>query len=59
MDQVFFVSLGTSVTFFYVLSPVKLKDKILTMLEKLGTIDGNSSKTEEEKARSYYVRSVK
>ena len=59
MDLLIFVTAGTLVTVvYYILSPVKLSDRIVGLLEKLGrTNAGIADKA--RVVRSYYVRNFK
>ncbi|MEW6418764.1 MAG: hypothetical protein AB1480_11700 [Nitrospirota bacterium] len=60
MDQIIFVVLGTVITVsYYILSPVKLSEKILGWLERLGRIDTSGVGGKAQKVRSYYVRKCK
>lgn len=57
MDQLFFVAGGAFVTVIYVLSPVRLAEKVMFLLEKL-TVHRASAREKAER-RGYYVRGVK
>lgn len=59
MDQIIFVTAGSIVTVvYYILSPVKLSERALGLLERFGrTNAGIADKA--QKARSYFVRNFK
>lgn len=60
MDLLIFVSAGTLVTVvYYILSPVKLSDRIVGLLEKLGRTNTASAADKAQKVRSYHVRNLK
>ena len=60
MDLLIFVSAGTLVTVvYYILSPVKLSDRIAGLLEKLGRTNTAGVAAKAQKVRSYYVRNLK
>lgn len=57
MDQLFFVAGGAFVAVIYVLSPVKLAEKAMFLIEKLTS--RRSPAKEKAERRKYYVRGVK
>jgi len=60
MDQIIFVTAGTIVTVvYYILSPVKLSDRLLCILERFGRNKSDGVAGKAEKVRSYYVRNFK
>ena len=60
MDLLIFVTAGTLVTVvYYILSPVKLSDRIVGLLEKLGRTNTASAADKAQKVRSYHVRNLK
>lgn len=60
MDQVIFVTAGAIVTVvYYILSPVKLSDRVLGLLERLGRTNTAGVAGKAQKVRSYYVRNSK
>lgn len=60
MDQIIFVTVGTIVTVvYYILSPVKLLDRVVGLLEKLGRTNTAGIANKAQKVRSYYVRNFK
>lgn len=57
MDQIIFVVTGTVITVvYYILSPVKLSERVLGILESLGKVNTAGIAGKAQKARSYYVR---
>ncbi len=60
MDQIIFVTAGTIVTVvYYILSPVKLSDRVVGLLERLGRTNNAGIAGKAQKVRSYYVRNFK
>lgn len=60
MDQIIFVIAGTIVTVvYYILSPVKLSDRVVGLLERLGRTNTAGVTNKAQKVRSYYVRNFK
>jgi hypothetical protein len=60
MDQIIFVAAGTIVTVvYYILSPVKLSERVVGLLEKLSRSKSTGVAGKAQKARSYYVRHFK
>jgi hypothetical protein len=57
MDQIIFVIAGTVITVaYYILSPVKLSDRVTGLMEKLGKMNNTGIAVKEQKVSSYYVR---
>ena len=60
MDQIIFVTAGTFITVvYYILSPVKLSDRVVGLLERLGRSNTAGLANKAQKVRSYYVRNFK
>lgn len=60
MDQIIFVTAGTFITVvYYILSPVKLSDRVVGLLERLGRSNTARLANKAQKVRSYYVRNFK
>lgn len=60
MDQMIFVTVGTFIVVsYYILSPVKLLDRVVGLLEKLGSTNTAGITNKAQKVRSYYVRNFK
>ncbi len=60
MDQIIFVTAGTIVTVvYYILSPVKLSERGLGLVERLGKGSAGKTAGKPQKVRSYYVRNIK
>lgn len=60
MDQIIFVLSGTVVTvFYYILSPVKLSERFMGILERLGSVNTGRNAAKPQRARSYYVHGIK
>lgn len=60
MDQIIFVTAGAFITvMYYILSPVKLSDRVVGMLGKLGKSNTAGVADKAQKVRNYYVRNFK
>ena len=56
MDQIIFVTAGAIITVaYYIISPVKISDRIINLLERIGKMNAAGIAVKEQKVRSYYV----